>query len=244
MEVFLLFLSLGYGADLGRSRLVFSTDLTLKGPLFTEATETTKPLHLSSPASGNLVQTLSFMFSFLNVTYKTEQDENVPFSIFSALRLRIFLNVSQWSPFKIIIFCLIFGFLNKYPPKFFFNTVRILEVRKKILRYIRIFNVICELHCVLLRRKRRFENKRSHLSQHAISDFLTFVSEVIFVLLMSRRIKKAFAFVSARYIQTSEAFSEHEKHPYGVSKLFSEFFMKTFWADFKNLRFLSLRFSF
>ena len=40
----LRFLSLGYGADLGRSRLDFlrTTDITLKGPLFTETTKTTE----------------------------------------------------------------------------------------------------------------------------------------------------------------------------------------------------------
>ena len=34
------------------------------------------------------------------------------------------------------------------------------------------FWCISELYCILLRRWRRFENKRSHLSQHSISEFL------------------------------------------------------------------------
>ena len=41
--------------------------------------------------------------------------------------------------------------------------------------------VISELYCILLRRRRRFENKRSHLYQHAITELLTFYpSELCF----------------------------------------------------------------
>ena len=36
-------------------------------------------------------------------------------------------------------------------------------------------------------------------------------------------IEKTLAFVSARQIRTSEAFSEHEMHPLSVSKLFCKF---------------------
>ena len=43
-------------------------------------------------------------------------------------------------------------------------------------------------------------------------------------------IKKALVFDLARYIRTSEAYSEHEKHPLDVVKLFSEFLIKTSWA--------------
>ena len=44
----------------------------------------------------------------------------------------------------------------------------------KILRYIRLFDVTSELYFVLLSRRRRYENKHSHLYQHAISEVRTF----------------------------------------------------------------------
>ena len=52
------------------------------------------------------------------------------------------------------------------------------EVRKQALpfvpaRYIRTFDVIFEVNCILLQRKQRFENKRSQLSQHAVSELST-----------------------------------------------------------------------
>ena len=50
----------------------------------------------------------------------------------------------------------------------------------KILRYIRIFDVISELYCVLLRRGQRFENKKSHLSQHAVSDYWRYIRNICF----------------------------------------------------------------
>ena len=77
--------------------------------------------------------------------------QKVPFSFFGTMRL-----------VKIPIFCLILNFLNRYPPKTFFNTIRI-------------FDVIPELYCVSLWRRRRFKNKRSRLSQHAFD----VISEVI-----------------------------------------------------------------
>ena len=54
----------------------------------------------------------------------------------------------------------------------FFITIRNLNVISGVKRYIRIFDVISELYSVLLRRRRRFKNKLSHLSQHAISEVL------------------------------------------------------------------------
>ena len=67
------------------------------------------------------------------------------------------------------------------------------------------------------------------------------LSEVIYVLLRrKRRIEKSFAFVSARYIRTSEAFSEHERHPLDFLKPFSEFFIT---CIFLILRFLRFRYS-
>ena len=68
----------------------------------------------------------------------------------------------------------------------FLNTFRNFDIISSVNRFIRIFYVIAELYCILLRRR--------------------------------RKIKKAFAFVSARYIRTFEAFPEHERHPCGVSK--------------------------
>ena len=52
---------------------------------------------------------------------------------------------------KILIFCLILGFLNRYSPIIFFNTIRILDVISKVKRYIRIFDIISELYCILLK---------------------------------------------------------------------------------------------
>ena len=42
-----------------------------------------------------------------------------------------------------------------------------------------LFTLLYIQYCVLLRRRRWFENKRSHLSQHAISDFLTIYTKLI-----------------------------------------------------------------
>ena len=73
--------------------------------------------------------------------------------------------------FKIVIFHLTLGFLNTYPPIFFFNTIRNLNVISGVKRYIRIFDVISEVYSVSLRRRRRFENKCSHLSQPLYPNF-------------------------------------------------------------------------
>ena len=57
-----------------------TTDLTLKGPFFTE---TTKLRDRPIPSSGNIVQRVPpFMFPFLNVTYKTERFKNKRFFLF------------------------------------------------------------------------------------------------------------------------------------------------------------------
>ena len=53
-----------------------------------------------------------------------------------------------------------------------FNTIRNLDVISGVRRYIRIIDVISEVYSLLLRRRRRLENKRFHLSQHAISELL------------------------------------------------------------------------
>ena len=71
--------------------------------------------------------------------------------------------------FKIVIFCLKWGFLSVYLPIFFSRTIRNLVLIPWVKRYIRIFDVISELYSVLPRRRQRFE-QRSHLGQHAISE--------------------------------------------------------------------------
>ena len=53
----------------------------------------------------------------------------------------------------------------------FFNTIRNLNVISGVKRYIRIFDVISEVYSVSLRRRRRFENKCSHLSQPLYPNF-------------------------------------------------------------------------
>ena len=73
--------------------------------------------------------------------------------------------------FKIVIFYRKLGFLNTYPPIFFFNTIRNLNVISGVKRYNRIFDVISEVYSVSLRRRRRFENKFSHLSQPLYPNF-------------------------------------------------------------------------
>ena len=97
----------------------------------------------------------------------------------------------------------------------FFNTIQtILRFTKEETeflfpeRYIRTFDVISEVICILPRR--------------------------------SCRIKKVLVFVSARYIRTSEAFSEHEPHPLGVS-IFCEVFTNV--LDIFSKRFLSLTYA-
>ena len=79
------------------------------------------------------------------------------------------------------------GFLKRFPPNNFFNTVRILDVEVR-------------------------ENC-------AIYDFSTLYRNYNELTKKEAGVRsQALAFVSARYIRTSETFSEHEKHPFGVSK--------------------------
>ena len=58
-----------------------------------------------------------------------------------------------------VLFRLKLGFLKIYPQILFFNTIRNFDVISGIKCYIRIFDVISELYCVLLRWWRRFENR-------------------------------------------------------------------------------------
>ena len=66
-------------------------------------------------------------------------------------------------------FCLILGFLNKCPPIYIYYYANLGAGGSKI--YIRIFDVKSEQNSVLLRRRRRFQNKRAHLSQHTYPSF-------------------------------------------------------------------------
>ena len=83
-----------------------------------------------------------------------------PFTFYGTLRL-----------FKCLIFCLILGFFNKYPPiifsilsKFWRWRFENLALYPNCWRYIRTI-------LRLTKEARNFENKRTHLSQHAISNF-------------------------------------------------------------------------
>ena len=93
--------------------------------------------------------------------------------------------------FKILIFCLILCVFNICPQNIFFQYC--LNFRgggSRILRYIRIFNVISELYCVSLRRRRRFKNKRFLLPSTLYPNFGSSIR--IYVLQRrSRRMKKA-----------------------------------------------------
>ena len=78
------------------------------------------------------------------------------------------------------------------------------------------FDVTSVVSSVLLRKKRRFEN----IARCAISNY-DIISEVNFVLLRRRQMfEKRAPHVAQHAIRTSEAFSEHEKHPLGVADLF------------------------
>ena len=55
--------------------------------------------------------------------------------------------------------------------------------------------------------------------------------------------KKNMSFCSQLGKKWFPSLIEHERHPLGVSKLFSELFTNSFWACLKNFEFLSLRFS-
>ena len=103
-----------------------------------------------------------------------------PFNFFDILEHNRCLKIPKGPPFKIFRhyetvqnchFSSDIGFLNTYPPIFFFNTIRNLNVISGVKRYIRIFDVISEVYSVSLRRRRRFENKCSHLSQPLYPNF-------------------------------------------------------------------------
>ena len=79
-----------------------------------------------------------FSFCFLNVTYKTGWDERVPLSFFFGA-VRFFANFS----------CL------KRTPSILLESSLVISGIK---RYIRTFDVIPELYCIFVRRRRRSEN--------------------------------------------------------------------------------------
>ena len=74
----------------------------------------------------------------------------VPFENFGTFRL-----------FQTSQFCLILGFVNIYLISFFQNYPNFFNLISEVKRFIRTFDVISELFCVLLRRRRMFEKIRS-----------------------------------------------------------------------------------
>ena len=103
-----------------------------------------------------------------------------PFNFSDILQKKLSEGVSEGqrvSPFTFFVtirllhnshFCLKLGFLNMTHKYFFFNTIRNFNVISGTKRYIRILDVMPELYCVLLRRRRKFGIKGSRLFQHAI----------------------------------------------------------------------------
>ena len=156
----------------------------------------------------------SFFVIFYHRT-DNKKSQRVPLIFFSTMRL-----------YKNIILCLFLCFLRRYPPKLF-SILSHFDVITKVKSYLRIFDVISELYGVLLKRRWKFKNVLPFVPARYIRTFAV-LSEVICILMKRRGSKKALAFVSARYIRISEAFSEYERYPLCASKLF----IKTSWAYF------------
>ena len=102
----------------------------------------------------------------------------------------------------------------------------------KILQYIRIFNVIIRSNLRWMTILPFYSDYAAWLTaayryvyRNDIRTLLRFTEEEAEVW------KQALPFVPARYIRTSDAFSEHWRHPLGVSKLVS-FSYITSWAYF------------
>ena len=103
---------------------------------------------------------LSFCFvRLLSYRMDVKKSKGPPFTFFGTTML-----------FKILIFRLILGFLNMYNffqyPKFR-RKIRSNALYPNIWRYIRTI-----LRFTMNLRRQRFKNKRSHFSQHAISELL------------------------------------------------------------------------
>ena len=87
-----------------------------------------------------------------------------------------FLGTIRLSKFS--FFCLMIGFLKICPPNIFFQySPNFRDGGSKILRNIRIFDVIFVLYCILQRTSCMIE-KRSYLSQHALCELLKRFSNI------------------------------------------------------------------
>ena len=100
-----------------------------------------------------------------------------PFKLFDILDHNRCLKIPKGPPFQIFRhyetvqnchFSSDIRFSQHISTNIFFYTIRNLNVISGVKRYIRFFDVISEVYSVLLRRRRRFENKCSHLSQRYI----------------------------------------------------------------------------
>ena len=89
----------------------------------------------------------------------------------------------------------------------------------QILRFIRIFDVRCEVNRVLLRQRLRSKKQSSHLSQHAISELLTlYIGSILRFTKAEVGVQnRGLLFASACYTQTFGQISEHERHPFSGS---------------------------
>ena len=103
-----------------------------------------------------------------------------PFIFFDILEHNRCLKIPKCPPFQIFRhyetvqncnFSSDIRFSQYISTNIFFNTIRNLNVISGVKRYIRIFDVISEVYSVSLRRRRRFENKCSHLSQPLYPNF-------------------------------------------------------------------------
>ena len=94
----------------------------------------------------NSLGSLQF-FDILQQIGLSESPNDFPFHIFGTIRL-----------FQKPHFSSAIRLTQYIPTNIFFNTIRNLDVMSGVKRYIRIFDVISKLCCVLLRRRRRIEN--------------------------------------------------------------------------------------
>ena len=139
-----IFLSLRYGADLGRSRLVFSSDYnphTDRSTFYNSAQSTWGQVR---PRQTLLQRVPPFIFYFFKETYKTGRAQRVPpldFFRNCATFFRKFFNVPKGSPLWVFLIFCNGMFVNKsrrVPPFTFFGTMRLL-LKEKFFSKISIF---------------------------------------------------------------------------------------------------------
>ena len=103
-----------------------------------------------------------------------------PFNFFDILEHNRCLKIPKGPPFQIFRhyetvqnchFSSNIRFSQYISTNIFFNTIRNLNVIFGVKRYIRIFDAIFEVYSVSLGRRRRFENKCSHLSHPLYPNF-------------------------------------------------------------------------